>query len=99
MRISKKMRLIARVLGKRCCITCRFFNPKTNVCKKSKYGYPSYFFDLRRWKEESGTKFEKIVRIGRTCSEWEGFRLEDLYRRKKDESNRKGENNSKSLGN
>jgi len=86
-RITKRMRLIARVLGYRCCLTCKFFNPKVKQCEhpeisKEPY-FPSYFFDLRHWREDKGLPLlERVKDIGSECTRWKGFKEEDLRRRK-----------------
>ncbi len=86
MRVSKRMRLIARVLGYKCCVTCKFFNSKFRECEHPKVGrnFPAFFFDLRHSRENrKPTLFEEAISIGCACSFWEGLKVEDLKRRKK----------------
>lgn len=86
MRVTEKERIILRVLGIRCCPTCKYFDSETNRCRLEEDSPLPEIFDLRinHWlRNRFEDNYKRLTFIGSGCSNWKGFQLEDLRRRKK----------------
>jgi len=79
MKVTKKERIVLRVLGYRCCVTCEFFDSQTNTCNFEKRWLLENIFDLRKNRElrlRKKTRIERLALIGSACPYWRGFKLE-----------------------
>ncbi len=79
MKVTQKERMILRILGFRCCVTCKHFNSKSNICEYEPYIVLESVFDLRenKWlRKRQKTRVERLISIGSACEYWKGFKLE-----------------------
>ena len=74
MKITQKQRIVLKILGYRCCLTCKYFNRKYNYCSIFNSSSFSDLFDLRKNPPLEGeSKLEKLLRIGSKCPSWKAF--------------------------
>jgi len=77
MRVTKRERILLRILGYRCCVTCEHFNSKTNSCDYEPCVLEG-LFDLRKnkWlRQRKKTRIDRLTCIGSACDFWKGFKI------------------------
>jgi len=89
MRVSKRERVILRMLGYRCCATCRYFDSENLKCKASIEDFEgdlSSLFDLRRniWlRDFVKDRLKRILYIGSGCPYWKGLGRDSLSKKRR----------------
>jgi len=90
MRVSRRERVILRMLGYKCCVTCRYFDDETRECKAPIEDINtdlSPLFDLRKniWlRKLFKDRLKRILYIGSGCPYWKGLRRDFLSKRGED---------------
>ena len=89
MRVSRKEKVILRMLGYKCCATCKYFDDKTRECKapiEDINADLSPLFDLRRniyLRNLFEDRLKRILYIGSGCPYWKGLGRNFLPKKKR----------------